>query len=307
MESNVNDVDKLINILDNVKSSDSLTEVAGKLYFSQPYVSKLINEMEKQYGIQLVNRKENPISLTNAGEGVTQNLKIIQDAQVKLNISLVDLKRTEQGVLSIAICSLVDGPSISYIAQKVHEKFPYLRFNFINLSGDLTDHDLINGKIDIAIGRKWNNLDLHVIPLPVSELALLIPETCPLYDEKADYIEFSQDNLSTLNDCEYIGVNDSSFLQRKVDILLKDNGIHVNKIMELPDSGQATLMALNLHATTITTENIARNSLAESDKYNLMMIPKENTSLDMGITYRKQSSEDIKKVAHTINELITDK
>lgn len=300
----MNNVDKLISVLDKIKSSKTLTEVAEKLYFSQPYVSKLITEMEKQYGIKLVNRKDTPISLTNAGEVIVKNLKVIQDAQEKLNINLVDLKRTEQGTISIAVCSLVDAPTLGCIAPELYRKFPDLKLNFVNLTGDITDHDLINGKIDLAIGRKWNNQDLHIIPLPVSQLALLIPETCSLFDENSEYVEFTQDNLSTLNDCNYIGVNDSSFLQHKVNLLLEENGIHVNKIMELPNSGQAATVAMSLHATTITTERIAKNNLEKSSKYNLMMIPKDNVGLNMAISYRKQSSSNIKAVAQAINELI---
>lgn len=300
----MNDIDKLVNILDEIQISSTLTEVAKKLYFSQPYVSKLIAEMEKQYGVLLVNRKDNPISLTNAGEIIVQNLRVIQDAQEKLNINLMDLKRTEQGTISIAICSLVDGPSTDYIAQELYKKYSNLKFNFVNLTGDLTDHDLTSGKIDIAIGRKWNNQDLHIVPLPVKELALLIPETCELFESNSRYIKFSQDNLSTLNDCNYVGVNDSSFLQHKVNILLSENGIHINKIMELPDSRQAATVALNLHATTITTKRIAKDALLSSQKYNLMMIPKDDVSLNMAISYRKQSSDDVKAVVQSIDELI---
>jgi DNA-binding transcriptional LysR family regulator len=304
MVKNMNDINKLINVLDKIQTSSTLTEVAKKLYFSQPYVSKLISEMEKQYGVQLVNRKDSPISLTNAGEVIVQNLKVIQDAQEKLNINLINLKRTEQGTILIATCSLVDGLSIDYMAQELYKKYPKLKFNFVNLTGDLTDHDLTSGKIDIAVGRKWNNQGLHIIPLPIKKLGLLIPETSVLFDNSLQCIKFSQDNLSTLNGCNYIGVNDSSFLQHKVNILLNENGIHVNKIMELPDSRQAARVALNLHATTITTEKIAKDALSSSQKYNLMMIPENDVSLNMAISYRKQSSDDIKSVAKSIDELI---
>ena len=259
--------------------------------------------MENEYGVKLVNRKDTPISLTHAGEIILENLKSIQTAQAKLNINLKDLKREEQGTITIAICSLVDTPPIDSLIMELHTSFPNLKLDFINLSGDMTDRDLIEGKIDIVIGRKWNNPEIHIMPLPISELALLISDTCPLFQMNSKYVEFSQDNLSTLNGCNYIGVNDSSFLQRKVNNLFEENRIHVNEIMELPDSKQASLVAAKIHATTITTLRIVENVLAGKE-YNLMPIPKDIVGLDMAISYRRGASENVKAIAQNLKKQI---
>lgn len=302
----MNNIDKLINILNQVTTANTLTEVADNLYFSQPYVSKLIAKMESEYGVSLVNRKDNPIFLTHAGETVLENLKSVQDAQTKLDINLKNLKREERGSISIAICSLVDTPSVEFLVPKLYQTFPNLKLNFVNLTGEVTDRDLLEGKIDIIVGRKWNNPEIHIIPLPVNELALLISDTCPLFTPDSRYIKFSQDNLSTLNDCDYIGVNDGSFLQYKVNNLFKENKIHVKEIMELPDSRQASLVATKLHATTITTPKIVDQVLAGKN-YNLMLLPKEIVGLDMAISYRQQASKNIKAVADSIWEQIIKK
>lgn len=299
----MNNVDKLIDLLNQVTTANTLTEVAENLYFSQPYVSKLIAKMESEYEVKLVNRKANPISLTHAGEVILENLKSIQNAQAKLNLNLKDLKREEQGTITIAICSLVNTPPIDRLIMELHATFPNLKFDFVNFSGDVTDQDLIDGKMDLVVGRKWNNPEIHIIPLPVGELALLISDNCPLFQINAKYVEFSQDNLSTLNGCNYIGVNDSSFLQHKVNNLFEENMIHVNEIMELPDSKQASLIAARLHATTITTPQIAEKVL-ENKEYNLMPIPKDVIGLDMAISYRQDSSENIKAVAQSLEKIL---
>lgn len=300
----MNNIDKMVNILNQITTANTLTEVAENLYFSQPYVSKLIAKMENEYEVRLVNRKDTPISLTHAGEVILENLKSIQDAQAKLNINLKDLKREEQGTISIAVCSLVNIPPIDSLVSELYQSFPNLKLNFISLTGDITDRDLIDGKIDIIIGRKWNNPEIHIMPLPISELALLISDNCPLFRTDSKFVEFSQDNLSTLNDCNYIGINDSSFLQYKVNGLFEENKIHVNQIVDLPNSEQASLIAAKLHATTITVPKIVERVLAGRD-YNLMLIPKNIISLDMAISYRKNSSDNVKMVAQKIGEQIS--
>ena len=46
----------------------SISKAAEELYMSQPALTKAINNIEEEFGIQLFNRKIKPISLTYAGE-----------------------------------------------------------------------------------------------------------------------------------------------------------------------------------------------------------------------------------------------
>lgn len=72
----MNSLEKKIQILENVNTSETITKLAAKLYLSQPYVSRLLKEMETEYGLILVDRQDKPISLTNAGRIVLNDFKM---------------------------------------------------------------------------------------------------------------------------------------------------------------------------------------------------------------------------------------
>ncbi|MQS53441.1 LysR family transcriptional regulator [Companilactobacillus mishanensis] len=296
--------DRLISILDEIQLSRTLTAVADKLYLSQPYISRLLNEMEQRYGVKLVNRHEIPISLTHAGQVVCANLKKIQDAENNLDMNLVGLQREAQKTISIGLCSLVNEKSLSDIAVILHQNFQDTKFNLKNWDGELTDRDLISGKLDIIVGQKWNNPALHIVPFQLQELSMLLPETCPLYQEGVLFCPFSQDNLSSLNNSNYVMVSDGSFLQQKVNSFLEENKIQINKIMEMPNSRLSVETAIKLHATTITTTKIAESVLTNGTKYNLMKLPVDILSLNMALSYLQDASPEVKKVGDKLLKLI---
>lgn len=82
-------------ILLTVEEVKTVSELANRLYLSQPYVSQLISKAEQHYHVQLVNRKKIPISLTLAGKELVKGMeRIINDRkQIEQNLEQYSLKR----------------------------------------------------------------------------------------------------------------------------------------------------------------------------------------------------------------------
>lgn len=190
-----------------------------------------------------------------------------------MNASIANLQRQETGNIKIALCSLADSMTIPQIAQKLHQLFPQNIISLSNEDEQISESRLANKSVDIIVGRKWNNPAFNILPLQLTELALLIPDSCPLYDPTNFYIPFSQDRLSTLNGSTYVAANDNSYLQHQVNNLLAENNIFINKIFETSSSQLATQIAISLKATTITTTKIAKTVLQNNDSYCLMRFP----------------------------------
>lgn len=300
----MNDFEKLAKILETVKSSDTLTDVAEKLFFSQPYISKLLKQKEQAYRVVLVHRSTTPIELTLAGQAVLNDLNRILSAQRVMAYDLDKLQRHAQNQLTIAICPLAESQPLSQIAVALHHTFPEQRFRLLDSSKDVNEQELLDGSIDILVGQRWSNPLFHIEMLNLQELALLLPDTCPLYHPGQDYVDYSEDKLSALNDCEYVSVSNGSFLQIRVDELFSRNNIVIHSVVEVPNSRIATQTALKLHATTITSTKIAHETLSPSDNYNLMRLPSSVISLDVGLSYLKSSSANVKQIAEFLKNIV---
>lgn len=255
--------------------------------------------MEDNYQIKLVNRT-NPLSLTKAGESILNNMKEIQAAEDNLHTNIRRLKHQEEGVITIAFCSLI-GLSVTNIIAILHQAFPETLFKVTTTANE---HSLTSKEVDIVIGQKCNNPLFQILPFEPAEMSLLIPDTCPLYNPHQKIISFSEEGLSKLNNSNYIAVSNASFFQQQVNYLLKKNHISINKLAEMPISRLATQLALKTKATTITTTKIAQDSLTKESAYCLMPLPLNLINLTLAVSYLQSAPVLTRQVAQKIYDLV---
>jgi len=80
----------LLEILTECQHCRTITQVAQKLYVSQPYVSQILQNAEQQYQVTLVDRETLPIQVTLAGKRLLKYLIQLTDdenAQMKVTES----------------------------------------------------------------------------------------------------------------------------------------------------------------------------------------------------------------------------
>ena len=299
-------LEKKIEILANVNSSQTITELASKLYLSQPYVSRLLKDMEKEYGILLVNRLDRPISLTEAGMMVLNDLKQIYNDQEQMNKNLAQLQRIRNHEVTVMLNSSFCEEDIISVSTGLINNFSDLKFNLTINGMRPQESDLINRNIDILVGPKWNNQLLNIKFLQVNRLALLIPASCTLYHPGRLYCEFSENNLTVLNNINYVETNDNFFLQQRVNHFLAENGIHINKIAKVSSTRLAAKMAMEEKATTITTEKMAKHVLGKRADYNLMVFPRSALNLEVAISMRRDASTEVREVFDYLYEHLKD-
>lgn len=292
----MNSVEKKIQILESVSSSETLTKLAAKLYLSQPYVSRLLKEMEAEYGVTLVNRQEKPISLTNAGQVVLNDLTRIRNAQVRMHQNLRNLQRISNHEVTIVMNSSLCEADVLNLTTALIEHFPHIQFNFVINGLRPREVDLINKNIDILVGPKWNNQLFDVKFVELNQLALLIPPTCKLYEPQRLYCPFSENNLTAINGINYVEANDNAYLQKRVNHFLVDNRISINRLATVSSIRLATKLAIRERATTITTYKIVQHALGNQGGYNLMLFPKSALNLEVAISVRHDASDEIKAV-----------
>ncbi len=80
----------------------SFSKAAAELGYTQSAVSHSIAVMEKEFGFQLLNRKDNKISLTRAGIDLLPHIRNVASAQDELDLSLQSYRGIESGTLCIA-------------------------------------------------------------------------------------------------------------------------------------------------------------------------------------------------------------
>ena len=64
-----------------IAEEQNLTRAAKKLYISQPTLTMYLNRLEESLGVQLFDRKKNPVLLTPAGKHYIEKMREIAEAE----------------------------------------------------------------------------------------------------------------------------------------------------------------------------------------------------------------------------------
>ena len=82
-------IDTRLKVFRSVATLLSFTKAANELFISQPAISKHIQELEKEYGVQLFDRIGNRIQLTRAGQLMLDHACKIIDAYQNLDFDVM--------------------------------------------------------------------------------------------------------------------------------------------------------------------------------------------------------------------------
>ncbi|WP_273779071.1 MULTISPECIES: LysR family transcriptional regulator [unclassified Acinetobacter] len=135
-----------------VVEEQSFTKAAEKLFIAQPPLSRQIQNLENELGIQLFERGSRPLQTTPAGQFFYQHaVKLLSNAEeIKSMTKRVGM--VERVVTMGFVGSLLYGllPRIVYLYR---QQQPHLQIQLIEMSTKEQIQALKEGKIDVGFGR----------------------------------------------------------------------------------------------------------------------------------------------------------
>ncbi|WP_260861708.1 transcriptional regulator TdcA [Citrobacter sp. Marseille-Q6884] len=163
-------------VFQEVIRSGSIGSAAKELGLTQPAVSKIINDVEAYFGIELVVRKNTGVTLTQAGqvmlswsESITREMKnMVDEMNSMTSNAVVDV--------SFGFPSLIAFTIMSGMIKKFKEVFPKAQVSMYEAQLSSFLPAVRDGRLDFAIGTLSDEMklhDLHVEPLFESEFVLV--------------------------------------------------------------------------------------------------------------------------------------
>lgn len=294
-------------ILLTVEEVKTVSELANRLYLSQPYVSQLISKAEQHYHVQLVNRKKIPISLTPAGKELIKGMeKIINDRkQIEQKLEQYFLKR--QSLIKIALTPIWISSKTSKLIAELQQSFPDIQFEIYRVFTSADSVKMLeNRSVDIFWGALLHDQGLISTYLYRSAACIIIPPSHPLYEKDQTEIQFSSSKFNQLNGSEMVALTDNSAFQKIVDHLFEDDGIKFNKKIKVNDFIGAGQLALDGFGITVTLNDVLDYLHKDDRKYNIMQIPTTIINLDVGISINEDSSAQVKSIAKKLCDILID-
>lgn len=158
------------------------TRASENLHVAQPSVTKAIRQLEDELGVQLIDRSQRPLGLTESGQlfhsRARKILEELQDAVAEVKNATKCRRVVEFGV------SPISGTALLHLLESTDVTAHNILYNVIRRSSAEVCERLESRELDIGWVLGTNvPPSLEFLPLEIQEAMLVLPEDNPLQDK----------------------------------------------------------------------------------------------------------------------------
>jgi DNA-binding transcriptional LysR family regulator len=134
----------------SVAESLSFTKAAQKLNTAQPSLTRQIKDLEEELGVQLLNRIQRPVTLTNEGRSFLVDAKRLLASATELVESVRRLQNGEVRALNIGYVSNLFYDLLPRTLASFRKLFPTISINLFDMSCGDQFRALEEGRLDLG-------------------------------------------------------------------------------------------------------------------------------------------------------------
>jgi Transcriptional regulator len=162
----------------------SFTKAAEILNYSQSGISRMINDLEKEWGVSLLERGRSGVRLTSDGLKLLPFAKSVCNEYRKLQTQVEELNGLQSGLIRIGTFSSVATHWLPNIIKEFQKDYPNIDYEL--LLGDYTEIEnwILEGRVDCGFLRLPTLPEFETIFLEQDKLLVVLPENHPLADHE---------------------------------------------------------------------------------------------------------------------------
>ncbi len=161
----------------------SFTKAAESMNYSQSGISKMIAELETEWGLTLLERDRGGLRLTADGQMLLPLAKKILEDYRTLSSTVDELKGLSAGIIRIGTFSSVATHWLPNIIRRFQADYPNIDYEI--LIGDYTEINawLADGRVDCGFLPRTMAPGLECVSLANDRLLAVLPEGHPLAEQ----------------------------------------------------------------------------------------------------------------------------
>ncbi len=162
--------------------SGSFTKAALALNYTQSGISRMIKDLETEWGVSLLERNRAGVSLTSDGLKLLPQLKRICNEHELLKIQVQDLHDMQSGLIRIGTFSSVAKHWLPNMIKIFQKDYPKIHFEL--LLGDYKEIEnwILEGRVDFGFLRLPSKASIETIFVEQDRLLVVLPIDHPLAD-----------------------------------------------------------------------------------------------------------------------------
>ena len=154
----------------------SFTKAADMLNYSQSGISRMINDLEKEWKVVLLERGKSGVRLTSDGVKLLPHAKSVCMEYEKLQMEIDGLNGLQSGLIRIGTFSSVATHWLPNIIKEFQKAYPNIDYEL--LLGDYTEIEewISDGRVDCGFLRLPTCSDFETVFLEQDRLLAILPE-----------------------------------------------------------------------------------------------------------------------------------
>jgi DNA-binding transcriptional LysR family regulator len=164
-----------------VANTRNFTRASELLHIAQPPLSRQIQLLEEELGVQLLMRNSRPLRLTEAGRMFYEQALQIINRLDQLKNATQQIGLNQRRTLSIGFVASTLYGGLPMLVRKLRQHHPDVDIQLVELTSMQQFESLKSGRIDVGFGRiRSDDASVARIVLREEKLVLAIPPSFPL-------------------------------------------------------------------------------------------------------------------------------
>ena len=193
---------------------------------SQSAATQSIHRLERQLGVQLIDRSKRPFSLTQEGKICYEGFHEILDTFDSIVSRVRSSSNQNVSVVRVAAIYSVGLHDMSRCMRDFMTEMPNVKARLEFLHPNKVYQSVLNSESDFGVvSYPAASSDLNVIPLRSEEMVVVAPYGHPISKERGV-------SLDRLEKMDFIGFDRDLPIRRELDRQMRSRGVRVNVVSE---------------------------------------------------------------------------
>jgi DNA-binding transcriptional LysR family regulator len=273
-----------------VAEHEHITRASEELILSQPAVTKTIQHLELEVGLELIERHGRRIALTHAGHVLHNYARRVFALEREMEEALSALRDVDAGEVTLAASTNTGVYLLPPIVAQFHARYPQVTLNITILNSHEIVEETLNWNLDFGLVEGDASAlppGLHVEVFAHDELVLVIAP------------EHRWKGLPTilpekLGDGQLLMREQGSGIREVIEHALLLHDVQVRPMLTVPDNEAIKQMAINGVGAAILSALAVQRELASGD---LVRVPIDGLDLRPELSLVQRTDKQLSRAA----------
>ncbi|GAC1565423.1 MAG: LysR family transcriptional regulator [Ktedonobacteraceae bacterium] len=280
-----------------VAEHEHVTRASEELILSQPAVTKIIQHLEEESGLEFIERHGRRIVLTQAGKVLQGYARRLFALEREMEDALAILQDAEVGEITLAASTTTGVYLLPPVVAQFRARYPQviLRITILN------SHEIIENTMNWMLDFGLVEGDPATLPPGLEARVFARDELVLVVAPAHRWSSLRELEPVVLGDGELLLREEGSGIREVIEHALQGQGVWVSPLLTLPDNEAIKQMAISGVGAAILSAFAVRRELAGGE---LVRIPIDGVDLRPQLTLVKRHDKHLSRAAQAFCSLL---